>query len=333
MSSGLSSTSALRWTTLILCVAAIYLCWPLVPALVLAVWTAAIARPLVARLDRLLAGRRRAAGVLVFLVFLAVAAPIALMSAAVVVGVRDLLDVLAASPSARGALQWIVAGDGTALRLPQSSDELFALLRRFGGAGIEALTALAGVAAKGLLVVFVYFMATFVFILDGSAEWEWVQRHSPLRGDTLDRFVRAFQETGRGILVGVGLTTMAQGLAATIAFLALGVPQAWVLGPLTGVASIVPVIGSTVIWGPIAIGLFLTDQPLEAGILVVVGIGVISTIDNLLRPVFARMGALRMPMLLLFVSIFGGLMVLGPPGVILGPLVARLAMEALAMLE
>lgn len=59
----------------------------------------------------------------------------------------------------------------------------------------------------------------------------------------------------------------------------------------------------------------------------------IGTIDNLLRPVFSRMGALQMPMLLLFVSAFGGLLVLGPWGAIMGPLVVRMTIEALAMIK
>lgn len=46
---------------------------------------------------------------------------------------------------------------------------------------------------------------------------------------------------------------------------------------------------------------------MKAAILTVVGLGVIGTVDNLLRPVFSRIGSLRMPMLVLFVSAFGGL--------------------------
>jgi predicted PurR-regulated permease PerM len=333
ISSGLSPTSALRWTTLILCVVALYVCWPLWPALVLAAWTAALAHPLVARFDRALNGRRRAAGVIVFLLFLLITTPIVLMGVGVVVGARDLLEVLSTSSSAKGALERIAVGADGGGGLPRSFADLIDLVRRYGAEGLDLLTGIAGAAAKGLLVVFVYFAASFMFILEGRSEWTWVKRHSPLLPEHLDRFMAAFHETGRGLLIGVGLTSLAQGVAATIAFVALGVPQAWVLGPITGIASIVPVIGSTVIWGPIAIGLLLSGHPVKALILLVIGIGVISTIDNVLRPVFARMGALQMPMLLLFVSFFGGLIGFGAMGAIIGPLVVRLAMEALAIVK
>ena len=70
MDLGLNSISAMRWTIVGLSFAAAYVCWPLWPALVLAAWTAALARPLLVRLERLLKGRRRAAAILSLLLFL-----------------------------------------------------------------------------------------------------------------------------------------------------------------------------------------------------------------------------------------------------------------------
>lgn len=335
MPSGLSSKAALGWATLILCGVALYVSWPLWPALVLAAWTAALVHPLVARFERAFRGRRRAAGVLVFLLFLVVITPVALMGVGVVVGARQLFDVLSTATSAEGALEWIAVGgtDAGGVSLPRSASELMDLIRRYGAEGLDLLTDIAGAAAKGVLVVFIYFTATFMFMFEGTSEWSWVKRHSPLRPQHLDRLTAAFEETGRGLLIGVGLTSLVQGIVATIAYVALGVSQAWVLGPITGIVGMVPVVGSALIWGPIAIGLLLTGHPVKAAILGVIGLAVIGTVDNVLRPVFSRMGALHMPMLVLFVSLFGGLMMFGPWGAIIGPLVVRLAMEGLVMLR
>ena len=335
MPSGLNPTSALRWTTVVLCLAAVYVCWPLWPALVLASWTARLVHPIFVRFTRAFRGRRRAAAVLVFLLFLVVVTPLVLIAVGVVVGVRDLLATLSEAGSAEGILEQIAvgSGNGDGLRLPSNVGEAVALVRQYGAQGFGLLSNIAGAAAAGLLVVVVYFAGAFVFMLDGEEQWAWMQRHSPLRPDQLERFKDAFHETGRGLLVGVGLTCAAQGLVAMIAYVALGVPQGWVLGPVTGIASIIPVVGSAMIWGPVAAGLLLTEHPVKAAVLVVVGVGVIGTIDNLLRPVFSRMGALQMPILLLFVSAFGGLMVMGAWGAIMGPLVVRLTIEALAMIK
>lgn len=332
MSAGLDSTSATRWLTLLLCAASLWLCWPLWPALVLAAWTALLLRPVLERLQLRFRGRQRAAAVLTFLVAMAIATPLVLLGVGVFLGIADLADTLSSSPSAGSALEQLAigAGDGgERLKLPSTLGEAVALFKGYGAQAFALLSNLAGAAAEALLLLVVYFAGTFVFMRRGRRDWEWIAEHVPLRREHLDRFGRAFEETGRGLLIGVGLTCAAQGAVAMVAYFAVGVPQAVVLGPLTGIASVIPVVGSAMIWIPIAVGLLLTDHPIRAAILTVIGLGVIGTIDNLLRPIFSRMGALQMPVLVLFVSAFGGLVVLGGWGAILGPLIVRLTMEAL----
>jgi predicted PurR-regulated permease PerM len=122
-----------------------------------------------------------------------------------------------------------------------------------------------------------------------------------------------------------------QGLVATLVYLALDVPRWWVLGPMTGVASMIPFVGSALVWAPISAGFFITGHPGKGAILVALGVGVISTVDNVLRPIYARMGSLKLPLFALFVSAFGGIAVLGPWGALLGPLLFRIWIEALAL--
>jgi predicted PurR-regulated permease PerM len=81
----------------------------------------------------------------------------------------------------------------------------------------------------------------------------------------------------------------------------------------------------------VAVGFFVTGHPVKGTILLVLGLSVISVSDNLLRPVFAKMGALKMPTIVLFVAVFGGLVVFGTWGALMGPLIVRLAMELLAI--
>jgi predicted PurR-regulated permease PerM len=284
------------------------------------------------RLERRLHGRRLAAVVLTSLVALVIATPTLLLGVGVVIGARDLAYTLASASSAEGVLEQIaIGGDGgvSSLPLPKTPREAIDLARQYGTEAFTLLSNLAGAAAQAILLLVVYFAGTFVFMREGTGHWEWVLRHAPLRRDHLERFADAFHETGRGLLIGVGLTCAAQGAVAMAAYFALGVPQAWVLGPVTGIAAVIPVVGSAMIWVPVAVGLLLTDHPIKAAILTVIGLGVVGTIDNLLRPVFSRMGALKLPLLVLFVSAFGGLLVLGAWGAILGPLIVRLAVEAL----
>jgi len=331
VASGLSQQSALRWVTLAACAAALYVCWPLWPALVLAAWTAGLARPLLARFEKVLKGRHRAAAVLSLLLFLLLATPLILMTLGVVGGAQELVTTIRASASTKTALETIATSSAEPFTLPGSFDEVLELVQRYGSQGFEVLTRLAGAAASGVVALFIYFAGAYTFLVEGAAAWAWLRRHSPLAPGHLDRLTAAFHETGRGLLAGVGLTMLTQGLVATVIYLALGVPRAWVLGPITGLAAIVPIVGSGLVWAPIALGFLLTDHPVKAALLAALGLGVISTVDNVLRPIYARLGALKMPTFLLFVAVFGGLAAFGPWGALLGPLLVRVTMEALVI--
>ncbi len=97
---------------------------------------------------------------------------------------------------------------------------------------------------------------------------------------------------------------------------------------LTVVASLIPTVGSSLVWAPLALLLGLAGRTKEAIILGVVGVVVIGSIDNILRPFFARMGAAKVHPLLLFLGIFGGLEAFGGWGIILGPLALALFVAA-----
>jgi predicted PurR-regulated permease PerM len=332
MPAGIDPKSGLRWVTLVLCAASLWLCWPLWPPLVLAAWTAALLRPLMTRIERRLHGRRAGAAVLTSLVGLLAATPLVFVAVGVIAGVRDLAVTIASAPSAEGLLEHIaIGGEDSAqgLHMPRTFGEGLALAQTYGREAFALLSDLAGAAATAVLMLVVYFGAAFALMRRGAGEWDWIMPVIPLRRDHIERFVNAFEETGRGLLIGVGLTCATQGAIALITYLALGVPQAWVLGPVTGIAAVIPVVGSALIWGPIALGLLLADHHIKAVVLLVIGVAVIGTVDNLLRPVFSRLGMLRLPMVVLFVSAVGGLLVLGAWGAVLGPLVVRLTLEAL----
>jgi len=299
----------------------------------LAAWTAELARPLLVRLEGRLKGRRRAAAALSLLLFLLLALPLVAVLLGVLSGAQELAHLVARQTSATSALESIATGTASApaLQLPNNLATAFDLVQRFGAQGANVLQNVAGAAASALVALFIYFAGAHVFLLHGSEIWAWLKRHVPLRQAHLERFGAAFLETGHGLLVGVGLTSATQGLVATMVYASLGVPRWWVLGPITGLASMIPLVGSALVWAPIALGLFLTHHPIKGMVLVVLGVAVISTADNVLRPVFARLGSLRLPTFLLFVSLFGGIAAFGAWGAVLGPLIIRLWMEALAL--
>lgn len=169
----------------------------------------------------------------------------------------------------------------------------------------------------------------YALLVDGKAWFEWVDEHAPISSVVLRRMAAAFTETGRGLAFGIAGAGLLQALVATAAYLVLGVPQALALGLLTLIVSIIPMFGTALVWVPVAVGLAVTGR-LGAGVgLAVYGLVVIGTIDNFARPWLARRGKLQLPTYVVLVSMFGAVEVFGAWGVIFGPLLVRLAKEAL----
>lgn len=317
---------------------------PLWAPLVLAAWVASMSRPLLARVSKLTHGRHKAAGVLVVLLVVLLFAPVALSIMSLSKGAGELGRNLAKSDGVKSAFVAIVSGNdpgaqaaqgagGGAGGILQSPAKIVELVKEHGTQAASVVGGIAGMATDALLGLFVFIYAVYVFLVDGPAQYEWLEKHSPIALDHTKRLVAAFKETGRGLFVGVGLTGLAQGVVATITYFALGVPRALVLGLLTCFASLLPTIGTALVWVPIAIGLALAGKTVAAIVMTAVGVIVIGSVDNLARPVFARFGELKLSSFVLLTAIFGGLAIFGAWGLLLGPLFVRLAKEALVLLR
>ena len=173
--------------------------------------------------------------------------------------------------------------------------------------------------------------ALYTFAVDGERAYAWLEEHAPVARGDLERLAGAFRETGRGLIVAGAGTALAQGAVATAAYVAMGIPRALALGPLTAVCALVPVVGTGLVWVPLALELGARGQYWRAVGVVVVGAGLHSLIDNFVRPALARYGHLRLPTFVVLISMLGGLAVFGATGALLGPLLVRLCVEALAI--
>jgi Ca2+-transporting ATPase len=120
------------------------------------------------------------------------------------------------------------------------------------------------------------------------------------------------------------LAATGQGLVAGIGYAVVGVKAPLLFGIITALLAMVPM-GATLVWMPLAISLILTDQ-LWAGIgLMLWGILVISTVDNVIRPIVIS-GASRMPFLVILFGVLGGLSAFGVVGLFLGPVILSVLM-------
>ncbi|CAF4654550.1 unnamed protein product [Rotaria sp. Silwood2] len=218
-------------------------------------------------------------------------------------------------------------------RLLIQRDTITDVVQLFGGKALSVLSTVAGATAQFIIGILIFLVSTYTFLLHGVELWTWAVVHSPLSVKHMERFKDAFQETGRGLLIGVCLTCAVQGLVSAIAYLCLQIPRWYALGVLTGFCSLIPILGTAIVWIPITIGLFLQQAYLKAVIMIIVGVLAIGSVDNLLRPIFSKMASLQMSTLLLLLTIFGGLELLGAWGALLGPLIVRLATEAIILVR
>lgn len=177
-----------------------------------------------------------------------------------------------------------------------------------------------------LIFQFAVFLFTFFFATrDASQLSAYIRSLSPFSKVTEKRFLQEFRGITNAIVFGQVLIGITQGLALGAGLFFLGVPNALVLTVVASLVSIIPVLGSWLIWLPVSIYLLATSQTFAGVFLALYGGLFVSSIDNLLRPyILSRRSTL--PVALSLIGTIGGLLYFGIAGLILGPLVIAYAL-------
>jgi predicted PurR-regulated permease PerM len=326
--------SATRWTVLLLCLAAALTILPLWQPLLLAAFVAIVAEPLYLRVYRKVEGRSSAAALLTLLLAVFALVPIVIATLSIYEGAIDLLRRLQQSSGGSEALKQLAARDSGngGLSFDWNGQKVVELVRQQGWGALSTARTIFGAATTAVVGAFIFAVGFYTFLVQGRRVYAWLLKRSPLPRAYGVRFGDAFVETGRGLLVGVGLTALVQGAVATIAYFAIGISQAAVLGLMTALAALVPSLGTGLVWVPVVVGLFLTGRTQAAVALLIVG-GVVSVLDNLIRPWLSKYGKLDLSTFLLLIAMLGGVAAFGGFGLLLGPLLVRLAVEGLRLLH
>ena len=169
----------------------------------------------------------------------------------------------------------------------------------------------------GLVLTFYIF---FYFLRDRGAVLEWLRSLSPLSEVDMNRMFNDVSDTVHATLYGTLAIAVVQGTLGGLMFWWLGLPTPLLWGIVMGLLAVVPVLGAFVIWIPAAIFLVLEGSGGKALLLTLWGAIVVGGIDNLLYPMLVGR-RLKMHTILSFISIVGGLIVFGPSGLILGPVI------------
>lgn len=171
---------------------------------------------------------------------------------------------------------------------------------------------------RGLLGLTLSIFITFFLFRDGGVLAERLTTTvNRIGGDRGQRLLTVAGNTVRGVVYGILGTALVQAIAAGIGFLIAGVPGVGLLSLLTFFCSIVPVLGTGLVWIPAAIWLFHGGSIGWGVFMLVWGVGVAS-LDNIVKPWLISQGS-DMPFLLIFFGVIGGALTFGFIGVFLGP--------------
>ncbi len=174
-----------------------------------------------------------------------------------------------------------------------------------------------------LLGVFIMLYLLFYLLRDGDTLLGYVQRAIPLPPEQQQVLASSFTATVRGVLKGDLVVAVVQGILGGLIFWVLGIGTPILWGALMAVLSLLPVLGTALVWAPAAIYLLLTGSVWKGMVLLAFGALVISTIDNVLRPVLVGTDV-KMPSYVVLVSSLGGIAIFGVNGFVIGPLLAAL---------
>ncbi|MDX1645813.1 MAG: AI-2E family transporter [Longimicrobiales bacterium] len=201
------------------------------------------------------------------------------------------------------------------------------LIARTGSFLIDRLGAATSGTVSVVLHVFVMLYAVYFFLTDGPAILGRILYYAPLEKSDEQELVEQFVSVTRATIKGSILVGLVQGALAGAAFFVLDLPGAAFWSTVMAVLSIIPVLGSGIVWAPAAVILAVSGR-MGAGVaLALWGVGVVGLVDNFLRPRLVGRDT-KMHDLLVLLSTFGGLAMFGLVGFIIGPIVGALFLTA-----
>lgn len=167
----------------------------------------------------------------------------------------------------------------------------------------------------GLTVFLLYY-----FLKDGEKFMGWLRETVPVSDDIQDHIYQESDQIMKAVLLGHIFVAVIQGVLAGFGLVVTGIPNPVLWTVVMVVLSLLPIVGSFLIWGPAVIYLFIGGQTLLAGFLALWGIIVVGVSDDYLRPIIVDRYAEVNPSVII-IGVLGGIFVFGVMGIFFGPLI------------
>jgi len=188
--------------------------------------------------------------------------------------------------------------------------------------GQEALRFARNTASFTLRVLMMLYLMFFL-LRDGEKLIDYIRKALPLDAERNQLLLNKFVEVTRATVKGNLIVAAVQGGLGGLIFWILGIPGAVLWAVIMGILSLIPAVGASLVWAPVAIYLYATGDWIQATILVAYGAIIIGLADNVLRPILVGRDT-KLPDYIVLFSTLGGLVLMGINGFVIGPLIAAL---------
>lgn len=229
----------------------------------------------------------------------------------------------------RGKLEMVLPPES--LQPAAIKEQLLNTATVMGSGLMNASTQVLG-SVSSLLMNFTLMLFVLFFVLrDHQALVEFIRHALPLSRSQEDLLLKETVNVSKSALLGTLLTSMTQGVIGGIGMALAGYPGLF-WGTMMAFASLIPVVGTALIWLPAALIAIATGNTGWGVFLIIWGVVVVGSIDNFVRPLFMQ-GSSSMNTVMLFFSLLGGLQLFGLMGLLYGPLVIALTLVMFRIYE
>jgi len=199
--------------------------------------------------------------------------------------------------------------------------------RGFAQSLFDTSATLVGNVAKILLRFFLMIFMVFYFLREGRVMVQKLKYLAPLPTHQEDVIIDSLQRVARAVLFGSLFIAMLQGLVGALGLYLVGIPPLF-WGTMMGLAALIPVIGTGLVWIPMSLYLYVFVSPGSAGFFLFWNVVLVTSIDTILRPILMRKAAQVSPFYIFF-AILGGIHAFGALGIFYGPLILSFLMVML----
>ena len=201
------------------------------------------------------------------------------------------------------------------------------LLTLMGVSGAALASVLGAIVSLALMLFLLFF-----FLRDGEDLMRRAMRLVPMVEERKAALLEHLSSVTRALVLGMLLTAAAQGALLGVGFSIVGLPSPVVFGVLTALASVVPLVGTAIVWVPGVLVLLAQGRTWAALFLAAWSLGLVTSVDNVIKPLVVS-GRAGLPTFAVFLGLVGGLAAFGAIGMFLGPVIVALTIALLRFAE